>query len=230
MVRPYNGGMRLACLPLMFAAFVPLPVLAGTLVYRCNTANGQVSYQDTPCQAGEQQHIQHLATPPPMPPAPAPVQALPAPEPPPKPAPSVAASKPAPPPPVLYRCVRATNGTSYLSQTGTPAPYFAPMHMLGLVQQPLAETYGSQQGVGVGMSAPELATKPTPETIGGYLTLVRDACRRLSPRAACEALRKRYEANQEAIRNAFKSDRGPFLAKRDQLRTQMAGCPNAPRD
>lgn len=224
------AGVRLACLPLIIAAFTPLPVLAGTVVYQCTHAGKAISYQDTPCAVDEHQRVQRLSSDVPAPAASVPVPAPPAPASVPKPAPPVAATALArSPPPVLYRCVRATDGSTYLSGNPHPRPYLAPLGMLGIIQQPLAEVYGSEQGAGVGMSAPELANKPTPALIGGYLTWVRDACRRLSPRAACAALRKHYEANQEAIRNAFRSDRGPLLAKGETLRAQMAGCRNAPR-
>jgi hypothetical protein len=46
-------------------------------IYRCKQANGQLSYQDTPCASGEQRKIEGPATarhdPPPAPPLPPPI-------------------------------------------------------------------------------------------------------------------------------------------------------------
>jgi hypothetical protein len=124
----------------------------------------------------------------------------------------------------LYRCKRATDDSTYLSRTGRTRPYWVPSGMLDW-HRPLAEVYGSQQGTGVGLSAPELMPDPTSRMIGGGVYVrVRDVCQRLPPRAACAALRKAYEDNEEAIRQAFESDRAPLRERRRQLRAQMAGC------
>lgn len=197
--------------------------MAGT-VYKCTDHHGHVSYQDTPCSRRQQQEKIHLSDAPPPPASTAPVPAAPpVPAPTPEPGPSPEATRP---PPQVYQCVRATDGDTYLSRQGRPPAYLAPLRMLA-IRQPLADVYGSQQGTGVGMSAPELANKPTSRTIGGYLTPVRDACRALSPRAGCEALRRKHDANEEAIRKAFKSDRGPLLEKRRHWREWMQGCQGA---
>lgn len=216
--------MRTACLPaLLCLAIMASPAMAGT-VYKCTDAHGRVTYRDTPCAADQRQQVVHLADAPPMPAPPSSTPALPLPPPPPAPAPAPAPRVSQAPSPVLYRCMRATDDSTYLSRTGRTRPYWVPSGMLGW-HRPLAEVYGSQQGTGVGLSAPELMPEPTPGMIGGSVYVrVRDVCRRLPPRAACDALRKAYEDNEEAIRQAFESDRAPLRERRRQLRAQMAGC------
>lgn len=214
--------MRRFLLLFLSCVLVAPAAIAGT-VYKCVDTHGQVSYQDTPCPRDSRQKVlRHLpdagtspvATPattalPPSPSAPDPV-----------PSPRIASA----PPPLLYRCTRATDGDTYLSRTGITRPYLVPSGMLDW-QRPLAEVYGSRQGKGVGMSAPELMPDPTPRMIGGgYYVRVQDTCRRLPPRAACEALRGQYDANEKAIDRAFESDRAPLRQKRRQLRAQLAGC------
>lgn len=215
-------NMRLPCLSaLALLFFAVTPLMAGT-VYKCVNAGGHVSYQDTPCPHGQRQQRLHLSNAqvpsPPATPATS-VASSPAPESKQEPPPRAR-----PPPPVLYRCIRATDGSAYLSRDGHPRTYLAPMGMLGAIRQPLADVHGSAQGAGVGMSAPELANKPTPGLIGSYYTPVRDVCRLLPPHAACIALRDQYETNEDAIHKAFKSDRAPLLQKRRQLHAQMVGC------
>lgn len=215
--------MRLVVLPALLCLFMAPPVMAGT-VYKCTDAQGHVTYRGTPCAAGQRQQVLHLAAAPsaPAPPITAAAQPLP---PPPVPTPA----PPAPrvsraPPPVLYRCARATDDSTYLSRTDRTRPYWVPSGMLDW-QRPLAEVDGSRQGKGVGMSAPELMPDPTAQMIGGGVYVrVHDVCRQLPPRAACTALREQYEANEEAIHQAFESDRAPLRKRRQQLRTQMAGC------
>src|SRR5699024_3377657 len=180
-----------------------------------------VSYQDKPCPAQSRQTRMNVTSIPTVAaPYTEPEVAVPRPTPTPPPAPPVVTV----PPPELYRCTKATDGDTYLSRTGITRPYLVPEGMLGW-DRPLAEVYGSRQGAGVGMSAPELMPDPTPRMIGGrYYVRVRDICRLLPPQAACAALRKQNEANDEAIHKAFKSDRGPLLERRRQLHEQLAGC------
>ncbi len=215
--------MRRLLLLALPCLFVAPAAIAGTL-YKCTDARGHVSYRDTPCPpAARQEILRRFPDPGSVPAAPSVPAATvpPAPAPDPAPPPRVART----PPPRLYRCTRATDGETYLSRTGRTRPYLVPSGMLDW-QRPLAEVYGSRQGAGVGMSAPELMPDPTPRMIGGgYYVRVRDICRRLPPRAACAALREQYEANEEDIDRAFKSERGPLLERREQLRARMAGCP-----
>jgi len=216
--------MRPVRLPALLCLFLMVsPAMAGT-VYKCTDAHGHVTYRGTPCAAGQRQQVMHLAGAPSTPSPPSTAAALPLP-PPSAPAPTPPAPRVSQvPPPVLFRCMRATDDSTYLSRTGRTRPYWVPSGMLGW-QRPLTEVYGSRQGKGVGMSAPELMPDPTSQMIGGGVYVrVRDVCRRLPPQAACAALRKQYEDNEEAIRQAFESDRAPLRKRRQQLRAQMAGC------
>src|SRR5690625_3011355 len=213
--RAYNQGMRyipLSAFAMLLA--VSMPAWAGT-VYRCVDAHGHVSFQDTPCPTAAHQSTQQVpdarpaparsASPPPAPQPPAPKS-----KPVNVPAPHVARI----PPPVLYRCIRATDGQTYLSHNGHPPPYRAPLGMIDIVPVPLSEQFRDPQGSGVDMST----------LIGGNYTWVRDTCRRLAPAAACAALARRDEANDQAIHDAFPDERAPLLEKRARLRAQMAGC------
>ncbi len=222
-MRAYNDGMRWFLALAAWLLCMASPAMAA-VVYKCVDSQGRVSYQDKPCPAQSRQtrmdvtsiptvtapHTEPEVAAPPASPTPPPAS----------PAPRMVTV----PPPELYRCTKATDGDTYLSRTGVTRPYLVPEGMLGW-NRPLAEVYGSRQGVGVGMSAPELMPDPTPRMIGGhYYVRVRDICRLLPPHAACAALRKQYDANEEAIDRAFKSDRAPLREKRRQLRTQLAGC------
>jgi hypothetical protein len=191
----------------------------GETVYKCE-ADGRTIYQQAPCARNQRQQAIHLRDA-----APA---SAPAPRAPPAPAaadpPVPEAPAPAAPPPALYGCIRATDGKPYTSTNGQPEPYMAPFGVLGAVSQPLAEAYGSR-GAAVA-SAPELNRgKGTAAAIAtrNYVW-VQDQCRPLSPAEACEVLRDEAEANQRAIRNAFKSERAPLEAKDARLREQMRGC------
>ncbi len=213
--------MRRVCLLLLL--WLPaVPAVAGT-IYKCVDPQGHISYQDTPCPGHAHQTIVHVAdataaqptaTVAAPPPVPVP-RATPAP-------PAAAAARV--PPPVLFRCTPATGGDSYLSRTGQPSPYLAPFGVLGGVTVPLTTEYGADQGASVGLSAPELMPRPPPTLIGGAYVWVRDSCRRLPPPAACAALTRLNDANDEAIHQAFRDERAPLLKKRARLHARMAGC------
>jgi hypothetical protein len=192
----------------------------GETVYKCQ-AGGRTIYQQTPCAKDQRQQAIHLEDPAPSaaPPAPSPVTPV---------AGERAEAAPPPqafaPPPTLFGCIRATDGKPYTSRDGQPQPYMAPLGVLGVVSQPLADTYGSR-GAAVA-SAPELNRgkgNAAAVATSNYVW-VQDQCRPLSPAEACAALRDDAEANQRAIRNAFKSERGPLEAKDAQLRQQLQGC------
>jgi len=195
-------------------------VPAGT-VYKCQ-AGGQTIYQQMPCAKNQrQQTIELQASAPadgrvtPMPSAPPSAAA----DAPPPPAPAIGA-----PPPVLYGCVRATDGKPYTSTNGRPEPYLAPLGVLGAVSRPLADTYGSP-GAAIA-SAPELNRgkgNAAAVATSNYVW-VQDQCRQLSPAEACRALRDDADANQRSIRNAFRSERAPLEAKEAALREQLQGC------
>jgi hypothetical protein len=212
--------MRAALAVALLAA--PTAVPAGD-VYKCVDAAGHVAYQDSPCPSRQRQQVVRLPDVPP----PGDVRAPAPPPPAPAPAATVAVSPPVPvaPPPQLYACVRATDGKPYIDRNGEPRPYLAPLGMLGVFQAPLAEVYGGRGGARRGMSAPELAPHASPGLIGSNYTWVQDSCRPLSVEETCAELQHQYDANQHALRNAFKTDQPPLLQREADLEKQLAGCP-----
>jgi len=205
----------------MFALATAGAVSAET-VYKCQ-AGGQTIYQQTPCAKNQRQQTIELQAS-----APADGRVAPMPSAPPRPGADGAPPPPPPtpmaPPPVLFGCIRATDGKPYTSPNGQPEPYLAPFGVLGAVSQPLADSYGSRNAAVA--SAPELNRGKG--DVAGIATRnyvwVQDQCRPLSPAEACRVLRDDADANQRAIRNAFKSDRGPLEAKDASLRQQLRGC------
>jgi hypothetical protein len=190
------------------------PAAAGTTVYKCTGHDGRVSYQGMPCSATQQQKTLTLSD---RQPTPAPAPAAPVAD---TPAPAIAApppppSRPAAPLPLMYRCVRATDGTTYLS-SGQPAPYLAPLGMLGIVPTSLAQTYSGANHMGHG--------KVTAGLVANNYTWVQDRCRELSPSETCQALHDDWDANEDKLRRAFKSDQPPLLKREAELRAQLTNC------
>src|ERR1700754_1270510 len=213
----------------MCRLLVPLGVIAimfgggaeAETVYKCQ-AGGQTIYQQAPCARNQSQQTIQLQDS-----GPANGQVAPMPGPPPPREESVApAPPPSPmvPPPVLFGCIRATDGKPYSSSNGNPEPYMAPLGVLGAVSQPLGDVYGSRNAAVA--SAPELNRgrgNAAAVATSNYVW-VQDQCRQLGPAEACRALRDDAEANQKQIRNAFKSERAPLEAKDAQLQAQLRGC------
>ncbi|WP_049622203.1 DUF4124 domain-containing protein [Frateuria defendens] len=214
--------MRCFLLPMLLWLTCAMPAVA-TTVYKCTAADGRVVYQDAPCARGQRQQridlpAETTAAPPPA--APATPEAPPAPSVPP---PSAAPPEPAAPLPVLYTCVRATDGKSYLSENGNPAPYLVPLGMLDW-QHSLSQAYGPDRGGG-GISAPEANRgRVTPGMVSGAYTWAQDSCRLLGPQETCQALRDAYDENARKLGRAFKSDRPPLERRDAELRAQLRGC------
>ena len=201
-----------ACIALIGAGLCT-PGQAQT-IYQCTGAHGEASYQSTPCpDARSQRQITLEAPPAPSPPASAPPPAASA-----RPA-STAAPEPPPPPaapiPVLYQCVRATDGKSYLSRNGAPPGYYAPLGIVG-VPTSLAQQYNAGNHMG--------RDPPNAAMVSGYYTYVRDQCREMSAEETCTALRKDWDANEHKLGHAFKSDQPPLLKREAELRAQLQGC------
>jgi hypothetical protein len=196
---------------------------AAATVYKCSDKHGRVVYQDTPCgRAQTQQRLQLSDQAPSVPPT----VRTPAPSTPPAaalPPRAAAPTPPRPPPPVLYGCIRATDGKGYLSDDGQPQPYLAPLGMVGILPSTLSQTYGAN-GAG-GISAPPANRVANPANlVTNHYTWAQDTCQQLSPAEACQALRDEDDANEEKLRRAFKSDQPPLEQRQAQLRQQLAGC------
>jgi hypothetical protein len=205
------------------AAFMLLaePVAHAETVYKC-LAGGQTIYQQTPCAKTQRQETIQLQDS-----APADGRVAPMPAAPPEssvadpPSPPAA---PAAPPPVMYSCIRATDGKPYSSSNGHPEPYLAPFGVLGAVSGSLADAYAGPNAAAA--SAPELNRNKG--NVAGVTTSnyvwVQDQCRRLSPAETCRVLQDDANANRRAIRNAFKSDRGPLEAEDSRLQRALSTC------
>lgn len=205
----------------LLAAFMLtcVPAMAGT-AYQCTDAGGKVSYQDKPCPGTQRQQVLQLDDSQPI--------AVPAPDtsdtpvfetvPPPVPPP-----RPFVPLPSMYACVRATDGTTYISDNGQPQPYQAPYGMLGAGGLSLAQAYSGPNGAGA--SAPELSrVRPTAGLIANNYVWVQDQCSAMGPAETCRALRDAYDDNEEKLRRAFKSDQPPLERREQTLREQLKNC------
>ena len=197
-------------------------VPAHAQVYQCTGANGNVSYQDRVCPAGQKQKIIDVPShaPPGYVPPPAATVAAPVamdnPLPPPTPAP------PPPPLPAMYTCVGAVNGKPYLTRS-PPPPYLAPLGVMGYPPQSLTRAYGTSGGVGV--SAPELS-KPR---IGGPriatgMTEVQDFCLPATHAQVCGYVREEYDENHRELRRAMPHEQPPLQKHEQQLQGQLGNC------
>ncbi|HEV2540938.1 MAG TPA: DUF4124 domain-containing protein [Frateuria sp.] len=194
---------------------------AATQVYECVGADGRKVYQDTPCRPGQRQQSLQVRDVPSIRPAAAAVPVAAAPEGSPPP---MAEPAPAAPLPVMYACVRATDGKTYLSANGDPAPYQAPYGMLGAEQQPLSDVYAPDRGA-ASISAPESNRgRVTRGLVASNYVWVQDQCRRLDPDETCQALQGAYAQNAHKLHNAFQSQRPPLERRDAELRAQLASC------
>jgi hypothetical protein len=213
--------MKVAIAAMVFLACASWCACARAQVYRCTAANGAVSYQDHACARGQQQKVIDLpshAPPGYVPPAPATVP----------PAATAGASPlPAyvPPPsplPVMYACVGAVNGQSYLANA-PPPPYLAPLGVMGYPPQSLSRVYGTRGGAG--MSAPELS-KPRiggPRIAAG-MTEVQDYCLPATQAQVCGYLQKEYDENHRKLRMAMPREQPPYEQRERELQDQLRNC------
>lgn len=197
------------------------PAARAETVYKC-LAGGQTIYQQTPCAKNQRQEAIRLRDP-----APADGQAAPMPAAPPESSVTDAPSPPAAPvapPPVMYGCIRATDGKPYRSENGHPDPYLAPSGVLGNLGGSLSDAYDARNAAIA--SAPELnrGRGNVSALVNRNYVWVQDQCRPLSPAETCRVLQDDADANQKAIRHAFKSDRAPLDATDARLRDQLRGC------
>ncbi|MFK2892533.1 DUF4124 domain-containing protein [Dyella flagellata] len=199
-----------AVLLLATALQLSLPARADTVIaYKCRTQQGGVIYQGTPCPHSQQQQTLQLddsgpsASPLPEPSKPAPSAANP---------PAVPLPPPTPrtPPSTMYRCVRATDQTTYLSSNGDPQPYYAPLAMTGMLPAPLGHV---TPGV-----------KPDAAMIASQYVLVQDQCAPMTPQDTCTTLRDQYDENERKLSRAFKSDQPPLLQREQALLAELSHC------
>lgn len=204
-------------------ALLPATNVMAAQIYKCVGTDGRVSFQDTPCARQQHQQVLHDDSSVAAPVAPAPTSAqshTPAP-----PHSSPAPRQPAIPLTLLFRCVRATDGGTYVSRNGNPRPYLVPLGVIGGAGQlPLSQVYGGADAARVGISAPELAPHASAALISSNYTQVQDRCWQLNVQQTCAALQNQYDANEKNLRNAFDSDKPPLLERKTQLNRQMAGC------
>lgn len=199
-----------------------VPIAARAQVYRCTASNGSVAFQDKPCATGQQQKMIDVPSRAPPGYVPPPVATS---------LPPVASALPppayVPPPPaplpVMYACVGAVNGKHYLART-PPAPYLAPLGVMGYPPRSLSQTYGAPGGAG--MSAPELAPKPR---IGGPriatgMTEVQDYCLPATQAQVCTFVQKQYDENDHALHLAMRSEQPPLEQREQALRDQLRNC------
>jgi hypothetical protein len=207
-------------LGLLFAGLAWCGNAAATTIYECTTADGRVIYQDTPCGAGQQQRTMQVADAPAAPrPAAPPTSGAP-----PEPAAPPPARAPSAPLPLMYTCVRATDGKTYLSDNGNPPPYQAPYGVLGAEQLPLSEVYGPDRGA-AGISAPEANRgRVTSGMVADDYVWVQDQCREMDVEETCQALQDAYDQNEHKLGNAFKSQRPPLEKREAQLQAQLTNC------
>lgn len=207
------------CIALLLASLAA-PAFAGT-AYQCTGSNGQVSFQDKPCAPGQRQQTVQLDDSQPAMPAPPPApraQEEDTPPPPPQHTP-----EPMAPLPVMYACVRATDGKPYFSDNGNTQPYQVPYGILGSSSLPLSQVYGP--GGGGGASAPELNRgNITPGLIARRYVWVQDECREMTPDETCHALRDALDEVETKLRRAFKSDQPPLEKREATLRAELHNC------
>ncbi|MEP6484809.1 MAG: DUF4124 domain-containing protein [Rudaea sp.] len=199
--------------------------IAGAAVYKCTNAQGGIAFQDHACASGETESKVHFASDPPEaqpdPNAP-PVETATAhgddaPPPPP----------PAPPPPVptMWFCVRAEDGTQYMSRDGNPQPRMVPAGVLGVGGKSLAQTYAPG---GVGVSAPGMRQIPVDRSaqsaVAGDYVAVQDHCEQASRETTCNYLQKQYDDVHQKLRRAFKDEQAILQPQEDQLVRDIEGC------
>jgi hypothetical protein len=200
-----------------------LSSVAHAAVYKCTNALGGVAFQDHACASGEAQTKVHFATDPPEPPPAAAADesdpSHPKTDPPP-----LALPPPAPVPP-MWACLRAEDGTQYVSRDGNPQPRMVPAGVLGIGGKSLAQTYGPG---GVGVSAPGMRQIPVDKSpqaaIAGDYVAVQDRCEQMSREQTCSYLQKQYDDVHRKLMRAFKDEQAILQPQEDQLSTDLSGC------
>jgi hypothetical protein len=189
--------------PTMFAQAQNKTVTA----YKCISAQGQVSYQGTPCRQNQKQQTLQLqdnepGAPPPQNDDDDTQQAAATPP----PRPPVLKT----PPSLMYRCTRATDGKTYLTNDGNPQPYYAPLAMTGIIPTPLGQT------------SPHVTANAA--MVASHYMMVQDQCQPMSPQDTCSELRSQYEDNEKTLSRAFKSDQPALQQRESELLAELSHC------
>lgn len=204
----FGAGVPLLCGLLFGSPAMPARAQDNTVTaYKCTSAQGQVTYQGTPCKHDQKQQTLQLDDNEPGSPPPRDVDS--------DTQPPAARPSPRPPvlqtpPPVMYSCTRVTDGKTYLSNNGNPAPYYAPLAMTGIIPTPL------------GQISPHVAANAA--MIASHYTLVQDQCQPMSPQDTCSELRSEYDDNEKKLSRAFQSDLPALQQRESELLAELSHC------
>ena len=187
---------------------VTMGSVAAATIYRCVGNDRVIKFQDKPCLAAESSRRIELAQPPPASNPPVaqspvtqatqipPVDSAPALH-------TTVAEKPS-----ATLCTRE-DGSRYLSESGHGEQRLAPLGMLGVPSESLADAYGGHDGIGV--SAPGLREVPSDHTrrgrLGALYTWIEDPCEPISGSQLCEFLDSRINDAERRLRLAFSDTR-----------------------
>jgi hypothetical protein len=213
--------MRIKSSHVLLAAAGLISFGAQAAVYKCTNALGAVAFQDHACEKGDAETKVHFASDPPEKPiAETPVDdSKPVIDPPPLPPP-----QPGPVPP-MWACMRAEDGTQYVSRDGNPQPRMVPAGVLGVGSKSLAQTYGPG---GVGLSAPGMRQIPVDKSaqsaVSGDYIAVQDQCEPMSRDQTCSYLQKQFDDVHQKLKRAFKDDQAILQPQEDQLSNDLSGC------
>ena len=213
------------CLAIIGLGLSGAPAQAIT-VFRCEAADGALSYQDAPCASEARSQIIELAD--------APSTKLT------RPAEPVAQTAPVRAPATSNRqsispspraessaiLCRRDDGTRYLSETGHGEQRAVPLASLGVPQGSLADAYGGRDGIGV--SAPGLRTAPVDRSwrgqAGALYVWVEDPCERIRGAALCEFLDDQVEDAERRLRLAFSDTQSQVRNDLEAARQRAADC------
>ena len=195
-------------------------------VYKCTKADESIAFQDTPCAADQTETAIHLAKPPRPPPAPVAeadrMEPLDNPNAPPQPTHFAKSPNDLP---ELFNCVRAEDGSAYVSSDGSPPPRMVPLGILGGPSKSLASAYGPG-GIGVsapGMGKTPISTSPQDVVASDYVA-VQDRCQRASKEQVCIFLQQQYNEVQRKLQRAFKDEQATLKPQEQQLSRELNGC------
>lgn len=207
----YGVGVLVLLGLLSSSPFVYLRAQTSSITaYKCTAASGDVSYQAAPCQADQHQKTVQLEDNEPGTPNEqassddtTPAAAT--------PAPPLVPVLPRTPPTTMFRCTRATDGKTYLSDNGNPQPYYAPLAMTGILPTPLGQIAPGRVSANAAM-------------VASHYTQVQDQCQAMAPEDTCSELRSQYDDNEKKLSRAFKSDLPPLLQRERELMAQLSHC------